>query len=91
MHVLFNIIMTVFFNFIVSVYDQDVSFEKYGTFEKEKDMPVPMSELYRHSRLMCNRKRFIFKILVWDVYSLICGFGIFLIFYFSQGIMNKKG
>lgn len=33
MHVLFNITMTVWFNFIVSVYDQDVSFAKYGTLE----------------------------------------------------------
>lgn len=29
--------------------------------------------------------------LIYDVYALITGFGIFLIFYFAQGIMNPKG
>ena len=91
MHVLFNILMTTFMNFFVCIYDQDVSFEKYGTLEKEKDMPVSINEWIRYSRIMCDRKRFIFKVIIMDVYALISGFGIFLIFYFSQGIMNKKG
>lgn len=26
-----------------------------------------------------------------DIYAIISGFGIFLIFYYAQGIMNKKG
>ena len=91
MHIFFNILMTTFFNFIVSVYDQDVSFEKYGTIEKEKNLPVPMAEMYAFSRLQCDRKRFVFRMLLFDLYALITGFGIFLLFYYSQGAMNAKG
>lgn len=91
MHIAFNTLMTIFFNFMVCVYDQDVSRIKYGTIEKEKDLSVSMAEHFKYRRVECDRKRFIFKMLIWDVYALACGFGIFLIFYFSQGIMNAKG
>ena len=83
MHIFFNIFMTVFFNFFVAVFDQDVSFEKYGTEEKEKKLVVSMSERYAWGRGQVNRWRFIIKMLIFDVYALIVGFGIFLIFYFA--------
>lgn len=91
MHIFFNIFMTTIFNFMVSVYDQDVSFEKYSEPEQEKKMPVPMPELYAFCRLQCDRKRFLLRMVIYDIYAIICGFGIFLIFYFSQGAMNAKG
>jgi hypothetical protein len=50
-----------------------------------------MAEHYKFSRKMCDRKRFILRIFFYDIYALISGFGIFLIFYFAQGAMNKKG
>lgn len=91
MHIFFNIFMTTLFNFFVSVYDQDVSYEQYGTLEQEKELKVPMSERYAFGRLMCNRKRFVLRMFFYNMYALITGFGIFLIFYYSQGAMNKKG
>ena len=50
-----------------------------------------MAEHYKFSRKMCDRKRFILRIFFYDIYALVSGFGIFLIFYFAQGAMNKKG
>ena len=91
MHICFNILNTTFLNFFVCIYDQDVSFEKYGTLEKEKNMPVSMNEWVRYGRTMCDRKRFVFRVLLMDLYALISGFGICLIFFFSSGTMNKKG
>lgn len=83
MHMFFNIFNTTFANFFVCIYDQDVSREKYGTLEKEKLMPVPMSEWYNYSRIQCNRWRFIIRMLIFDIYALITGFGIFFIFYYN--------
>jgi hypothetical protein len=91
MHIFFNIFMTTIFNWFVCIYDQDVSFEKFGTLEKEKSMQVPMSERYGYGRTMCNRWRFILRMLIFDAYALIVGFGIFLIFYYAQGPMNAMG
>jgi len=57
--------------------------EKYGTIEQEKNLPVSMSEHYKFSRKMCDRKRFILRIFFYEIYSLISGFGIFLLYYFA--------
>lgn len=68
-----------------------MSYSKFGTIEQEKDLVVPMSERYAFSRLMCNRKRFVLRMVFYNLYALITGFGIFLIYYFAQGPMNAKG
>lgn len=52
---------------------------------------MPLAEYFKFRREQCDRKRFVFRMLIFDVYALICGFGIFVIFYFAQGIMNPKG
>lgn len=51
--------MTNWFVLHYSVYDQEVSFAKYGTWEKEKDLPFKMAELYAYTREFINRKRFL--------------------------------
>lgn len=75
----------------MAIYDQDVSYQKYGTLEQEKNLPVPMSEHYRYSRIMCDRKRLILHVFAYDVFSFITGSGIFLLYYFAHGAMNQKG
>lgn len=69
--------------------DQDVSLTKYS--ESEEKMPFKLSKLYAWQREQQSRKRFYTTIVARDIYSIISGFIIFYVFYFSQGIMNRQG
>ena len=51
----FNILMTNWYIVMWSIYDQDVSFSKYGTDEKEKSMPYKLYDYYAYCRDYMNR------------------------------------
>lgn len=69
----FNILMTNWFVVNWSVFDQDVSFSKYGTEEKEKLMPYSLAEKYANTRYFIGRRRFITYTLMANAYSILCG------------------
>ena len=87
----FNILMTNWYVVMWSIYDQDVSYSKFGTEEKEKTMPFKLYDYYAYCRDYMNRARFIKMIIIVDIYSVICGFIIFFIFYYSEGAMGIHG
>lgn len=86
---LFNVTMTVWFMFGQSYLDQDVSYVKYG--RDESKMPFSLSELYVYSREYQSRKKFYWTVFWKDLYSVVAGVMIFVIFYYSQGTMNSSG
>lgn len=75
----FNILMTNWFVLHYSVYDQEVSFAKYGTWEKEKNLPFKMAELYAYTRQFINRKRFLKLIAAQNLYSIIAGLFVWIV------------
>ena len=90
---LYNVLATNWYVLFWSIYDQDVSFSKYGTEDKEKNMPYKLYDFYAYCREFMNKKRFVRMIIIVDIYSLICGFVIFFVFYFNEreGTVNDKG
>lgn len=75
----FNILMTNWYVLHYSVFDQEVSFKDYGTLEKEKKLPFTMSALYAYTREFINRKRFL-KLIFWvDIYSIVAGVFIWIV------------
>ena len=88
---LFNVLCTNWFVLMWSIYDQDVSFTKYGKEKTEKDMPFKMYNFYAYCRDFMEKNHFVKMIIIVDIYSLIVGFTIFFVFYFGEGIMNTDG
>ena len=88
---LYNVLMTNWYVLAWSIYDQDVSFRKYGTEESEKNLPYNLSDFYAYCRDFMNRNRFVQMIILVDIYSLICGFVIFFVYYFAEGVMAENG
>lgn len=69
----FNILMTNWFVLFYSVYDQEVSFKDYGSYEKEKMLPFKMADLYAYTRKFIDRRRFIWLIVGVNIYSFTMG------------------
>jgi len=92
----FNILMTNWFVLFWSIYDQDVSFSKYGTTNKdgsseEEKLPFKLSEYYAYCREFMNRQRFVKMIILTDIYSVVCGFIIFFVYYYGEGVLGAEG
>jgi magnesium-transporting ATPase (P-type) len=89
----YNILMTNWFVLFWSIYDQDVSYSKYGTTNKdgssaEEQLPYKLSEYYAYCREFMNRQRFVRMIILTDFYSVICGFIIFFVYYYGEGVLG---
>ena len=69
----FNILMTNWFVLFWSVYDQEVSFKDYGTYEKEKLLPFKMADLFAFTRVFIDRRRFVKLIILVNIYSFVMG------------------
>ena len=69
-----------------SIYDQDVSFA-----QGEKNLSFKLNKYYAYCRDFMNRTRFVYMIILVDIYSIVCGFIIFLVFYCCEGAMNADG
>lgn len=81
----FNLLMTNWFMLVYTVNDQEVSFSKYGTIEKEKKLPYSMSSLYAFTRAFVNRSRLI-KVIFWvNLYSIVAGIMIWVIWDQADG------
>ena len=89
----FNILMTNWFVLFYCVYDQEVSFKDYGTYEKEKMLPFKMADLYSYTRKFIDRRRFVKLIVVSNIYSLLMGIVIWAVWdrCDSEGIFKVNG
>ena len=70
-----------------------MSFAKYGTIEKEKSLPYKLADYFAFTRQFINRKR-LFWVIFWvDVYSIIGGIVIWVVWYASdmEYWMNSQG
>ena len=85
--------MTNWFVLSWSIHDQDVSFAKYGTEEKEKLAPYSMSAMFAYSRQFINRKRFFKLIILTDIYSFVCGFIMYALYSYAEleGLLTSEG
>jgi len=54
-------------------------------------MPYKLHDYYAYCREFTNKKTFVVRIILTDIYSILCGFLIFFIFYFCEGAMNSSG
>ena len=73
-----------------------MSYSKYGTTNKEgssaeEQLPYKLSDYYAYCRNFMNRQRFVRMIILTDVYSVICGFIIFFVYYYGEGVLGAEG